>query len=95
MTLSTNLAVLFLGVFVGMGGCAGNTPPAAAPEPETAPAGEAFDASSATPHTLEVGMEFKEKDDSGQRRASRDAPPTGSWKPVDKDKSLDSKAVKK
>lgn len=103
MRLSTNLTVLFLGVFVSMTvGCAGNTPPAEAPTaseadptPESAPEGEAAEASAANPHTLDVGMEFKEKDDTEQRRASHDAPPTGAWKPVDKEKSLDSKAIKK
>lgn len=103
MRLSTNLTVLFLGAYASMGvGCAGNTPTAEAPKQseatpaaETAPEGEASDVSAASAHTLDVGMEFKEKDDTGQRRASHDAPPTGAWKPVEKDKSLDTKAPKK
>lgn len=103
MKRSTNLTVLFLGALVSMGvGCAGSTPPAEAPEQseatppaEGAPEGEAPEVSAASAHTLDVGMEFKEKDDTGQRRASHDAPPTSSWKPVEKDKSLDTKAPKK
>lgn len=103
MRLSTSLAVLSLGVVSVFGfGCARNTPPAETPEqtevspaPESAPASETSDASAANAHTLDVGMEFKEKDETEQRRASHDAPPTGAWKPVEKDKTIDSKGTSK
>jgi hypothetical protein len=36
-------------------------------------------------------MEFKDKNEDSPRRASHDAPPTASWKPVDKEKAADPK----
>jgi hypothetical protein len=41
--------------------------------------------------SLEVGMQFEDKEEDHQRPTSRDAPPTASWKPVEKDKTTDLK----
>jgi hypothetical protein len=40
--------------------------------------------------SLEVGMQYEDKDDT-RRSTSHDAPPTSSWKPVEKDKAADLK----
>jgi len=50
---------------------------------------EAADAPSNTQPGV-VAMEFKDKGDEN-RRTYHEAPPTGAWKPVEKDKALDSK----
>lgn len=105
MKSSTTIAVLFLGMLGLFGfGCAESAPSLKAPAAPAAPATPAPAANEATPsapesapdqtaaaHSLDVGMEFKEKDESENRRASHDAPPTGAWKPVGKDKSIDGK----
>jgi len=91
----TAIAVLSLGILGAFcSGCAGSTPAPATPPPkEDVPSvPETADSEHAgSAHSLDVGMEFNEKDDSQHRRASHDAPPTGAWKPVEKDKSLDAK----
>lgn len=85
----------FLGLCVVMLGCAGRTPnpenPSSNEEATATNQPAASDASEpmSSGQSLDVGMEFKDKDEN--RRASHDAPPTASWKPVEKDKSTDAK----
>ena len=40
-------------------------------------------------HSLDVGMEFEDKGEEKSHRVSHDAPPTATWKPVEKQKSTE------
>ncbi|HMA92216.1 MAG TPA: hypothetical protein VKP30_05995 [Polyangiaceae bacterium] len=90
----TIIVVLSLGILGACSGCAGSTPAPATPRPkdDVPSVPEAADSDAAgNAHSFDVGMDFKEKDDSEQRRASHDPPATGTWKPVEKDRTLDAK----
>lgn len=90
ITTSLVLSLGILGTFCF--GCARSTPAPATPKEEVASVPESVDSeSSGNAHSIDVGMEFQDKGDSENRRASHDAPPTGAWRPVEKDKSLDAK----
>lgn len=92
ITTSLVLSLGMLGTFCL--GCARNTPAPATPPPkeEVASVPESVDSeTSGSAHSFDVGMEFQDKGDSENRRASHDAPPTGAWRPVEKNKSLDAK----
>jgi hypothetical protein len=87
-------------VLVGLGltfaGCAKSTPapedPSTVdPSSEQKSDSEMAASQSAGSHSLDVGMEFEDKGDDNARRAHHDAPPTASWKPVEKEKAADPK----
>jgi hypothetical protein len=87
---------ILLGLGLTIAGCAGRTPapedPSSASD-ATEPKSDAETASAESAshsQTLDVGMEYKDKGDEN-RRATHDAPPTATWKPVEKEKAADPK----
>lgn len=93
--LTKFLSLHLLGLCAVTVGCAGRTPnpetPSSNDEAAVSNQPAAADASEpmSSGQSLDVGMEFKDKDEN--RRASHDAPPTASWKPLEKDKAADPK----
>jgi hypothetical protein len=88
-------AISLVGLGLALAGCAKSTPAPESPAnvdlaSEESKAGDES-ASASSGHSLDVGMEFKDKGDNENRRANREAPPTASWKPVEKDKAADPK----
>jgi hypothetical protein len=84
----TMMRVLLLGgsclTFLG---CAGNNPPAQDPSSSNDSSDSASSETARGAHSLDVGMEFKDKNENQNARANHEAPPTSSWKPVEKDKA--------
>lgn len=75
--------------------CAARTPaPADATSVEsegaaTSPAAPSDSESVNSGHSLDVGMEFEDKGEEKSHRLSHDAPPTATWKPVEKQKATE------
>ncbi len=88
--------LFLLGIGLSAIGCAGRTPkpedPASVDQATTESETASADPQSGS-HSLDVGMEFKDKGDDENRRANREAPPTATWKPVEKGKAADPKAA--